>query len=121
MRMIYNGERRWKAAAKTSELIREAFAGRGVKLSGSSNLLEVKTMLATQFEAWREQWFAEGFAEGFVKGWAEALMQLLEGRFGVVAPSWQKRIHAARLVTLKRWFKRAIVAPDLPSVFNPPR
>jgi len=90
-------------------------------------------MLATQFEAWREQWFAEGFAKGFaeafekacaerfVKGWAEALMQLLEERFGVVAPSWQKRIHAARLVILKRWFKRAIVAPDLPSVFNPPR
>jgi hypothetical protein len=38
-----------------------------------------------------------------------------------VAPSWQKRIRGAKLATLERWFKRAIVAPDLPSVFNPPR
>ncbi|MDB6101440.1 MAG: hypothetical protein JWO52_1439 [Gammaproteobacteria bacterium] len=104
-----------------TELIREAFAGRGVKLSGSGNLLEVKTMLATQFEAWKEQWLAEGEAKGEAKGQAEALIRLLAERFGAVAPSWQKRIRGAKLVTLERWFKRAIVAPDLPSVFNPPR
>jgi hypothetical protein len=98
-------------------------------------------MLATQFEAWREQWLAEGFAKGFaeafakafaeafeescaerfVKGWGEALICLLAGRFGRVAPSWQKRIRGANLATLERWFKRAIAAPDLLSVFNPPR
>jgi hypothetical protein len=108
-----------------TELIREAFARHEVKLSRSGNLLEVKTMLATQFEAWREQWLAEGKAEGLAEGeakrQAEALICLLAGRFGVVAPSWQKRIHGAKLVTLERWFKRAIVAPDLRSVFNPPR
>ena len=108
-----------------TELIREAFAGHGVKLSGSGNLLEVKTMLATQFEAWKEQWLAEGKAEGLAEGEAkgkgEALICLLAERFGAVAPSWQKRIRGARLVTLERWLKRAIVAPDLPSVFNPPR
>jgi hypothetical protein len=107
------------------ELIREAFAGRGVKLPGSGNLLEVKTMLATQFEAWKEQWLAEGKAEGLAEGKAEgkaeALICLLAERFGAVAPSWQERIRGAKLVTLERWFKRAIVAPDLPSVFNPPR
>ena len=106
-----------------TELIREAFAGHGVKLSGSGNLLEVKSMLATQFEAWKEQWLAEGEAkgkaEGHAEGKAEALMCLLAERFGAVAPSWQKRIRGAKLVTLERWFKRAIVAPDLPSVFNP--
>jgi predicted transposase YdaD len=131
-------------------------AGRGVKLSGSKNLSEMKTMLATQFEAWREQWLAEGEAkgktmiatqfeawkdqwvaegeakglvrgkvegrvEGRVEGKAEALVCLLAQRFGAVAPSWQKRIRGAKLATLERWFKRAIVAPDLPSVFNPPR
>jgi hypothetical protein len=100
-----------------AELIREAFAGNGVKLSGSGNLLEVKTMLATQFEAWKEQWLAEGEA----KGKAEALICLLAERFGAVAPSWQKRIRGAKLVTLERWLKRVIVAPDLRSVFNPPR
>ena len=84
-----------------------------------------KTMLATQFEARREQWLAEGKAEGIAegktKGKAEALICLLAERFGAVAPSWRKRIRGAKLATLERWFKRAIVAPDLRSVFNPPR
>ena len=115
-----------------TELIREAFAERGVKLSGSGNLLEVKSMknpLSRQFEAWREQWLAEGEAEGLARGEAkgkaegkaEALICLLAERFGAVAPSWRKRIRGAKLATLERWFKRAIVAPDLRSVFNPPR
>ena len=90
---------------------------------------EMKTILATKFEAWREQWLAEGEArgktkwlvEGEAKGKAEALVCLLTERFGTVAPSWQKRIRGAKLATLERWFKRAIVAPDLPSVFNLPR
>jgi len=81
----------------------------------------MKTMLSTQFEAWREQWLAEGEAKGKAEGKAEALICLLAERFGGVAPSWQKRIRGARLVTLERWFKRAIVAPDLTSVFNRPR
>jgi hypothetical protein len=107
-----------------TEWIREALAGRGVKLSRSSNLLEVKTMktmLLAHFEAWKEQWLAKGEAKGKVEGKAEALICLLAERFGAVAPSRQKRIRGAKLVTLERWFKRAIVAPDLPSVFNPPR
>ena len=64
---------------------------------------------------------AEGEAKGEAKGKAEALISLLSARFGTVAPSRQKRIRAAKLVTLDRWFSRAIVAPDLLSVFNPPR
>ena len=100
-----------------TELIREAVARCGVKLSGSGNLLGVKSMLTIEFEAWRDQWLAEGEA----KGKAEALICLLAERFGAVAPSWRKRIHGAKLVTLERWFKRAIVAPNLPSVFNPRR
>jgi hypothetical protein len=107
-----------------TELIREAFAASGVKLLGSKNLSELKTMktmLSTQFEVWKEQWLAEGEAKGQAKGKAEALICLLAERFGAVAPSWQKRIRGAKLITLERWFKRAIVAPDLPSVFNPPR
>ena len=87
-----------------------------------------KTMIATQFEAWKDQWVAEGEAKGLVRGKvegrvegkAEALVCLLAQRFGAVAPSWQKRIRGAKLATLERWFERAIVAPDLPSVFNPP-
>jgi hypothetical protein len=87
------------------------------ELSGSGNLLGVKSMFSIDFEPWKEQWLAEGMA----KGKAEALICLLAERFGAVAPSWQKRIHGAKLETLERWFKRAIVAPDLRSVFKPSR
>ena len=108
-----------------AELIREALARHRVSLSGSGILLEVKSMLTIDIELSKKEWLAEGKAEGLVegvaKGKAEALISLLAGRFGAVAPSSQKRIRAAKLVTLERWFKRAIVAPDLRSVFNPPR
>jgi hypothetical protein len=108
-----------------AELVREALAGRGVKLLGSENLSEMKTMISIDFDASKEQWIAKGEAKGIAKGKAEgkaeALVCLLTERFGAVAPSWQKRIRGAKLATLERWFKRAIVAPDLPSVFNPPR
>ena len=107
------------------ELIREIVAGRGIKLSGSRSLSQMKTNLSTLADYWREQWLAEGEAKGMEKGKAEAkaeaLICLLAERFGAVAPSRQKRIRGAGLLTLERWFKRAIVAPDLPSVFNPPR
>jgi predicted transposase YdaD len=120
-----------------SELVREALAGLGVKVPISEGLLEMKTNLSTLGETWKQQWLAEGEAKGLVRGKvegrvegrvegkaegkAEALVCLLAQRFGAVAPSWQKRIRRAKLATLERWFKRAIVAPDLPSVFNPPR
>ena len=113
-----------------AELIREAFEKHGLKLSEFANLLEVKSMLATQFEVWKEQWLAEGqakgkaegkaegLAEGATQGKAEALISLLAERFGAVAPSWRKRIREAELATLDCWLKRVIVAPDLPSVFK---
>jgi hypothetical protein len=104
-----------------AELIRKASAECGTQLSGSEHLLEEKSMLADSFKAWKEQWLAEGEAKGRAEGKAEALLCLLAERFGAVAPSRQKRIRGAKLATLERWFKRAIVAPDLRSVFNAPR
>jgi putative YhgA-like transposase len=67
------------------------------------------------------QGISQGISQGMVKATAGALISLLEGRFGAVAPSWRKRIRGAELATLERWFKRAIDAPDLRSVFNSPR
>jgi hypothetical protein len=107
-----------------AELIREALARHRVKLPGSSNLLgmnSMKSMLTIDNRAWHAQLLAEGVAKGVARGKADALISLLEGRFGAVAPSRQKRIRGARVATLERWFKRAIVARDLPSVFNTPR
>ena len=84
-------------------------------------MLEVKTMLAERIGAWKKQWLAEGEAKGKAEGKAEALISLLAGRFGTVAPSWQDRIRTADLLTLEHWLERAVVAPDLSSVFNSPR
>jgi len=100
-----------------AELVREVFAGRGVRLSGSEGLSEMKTRISVDWDAGKEEWVAKGMA----KGKAEALLCLLAERFGAVAPSWQKRIRGAKLATLDRWFKRAIVASNLTSVFHPPR
>ena len=63
---------------------------------------------------------AEGRAEGRAESKAEDLVYLLAARFGVLTPSLQTRIQRARLVTLDRWFKRAVAASDLRSVFNSP-
>lgn len=108
-----------------TELIREACAARGMGLSGFRTMWEVKTMLSETFEGWKRQWQAEaeaaGKARGLSQGMAEALISLLVGRFGAVAPTWLERIREADLATLELWFKRAIDAPDLPSVFNSPR
>jgi len=53
-----------------------------------------------------------------VQGKAEALILFLAEKFGAVAPYRQKRIRGARLATLDRWLKRAVVARNLPSVFS---
>jgi hypothetical protein len=121
--------RAWIAGGLFAELVREIIAGRGVRLSGSEGLSEMKTRISVDWDAGKEQWVAKGKAEGKAEGIAvgkaqgkaEALVCLLAERFGAVAPSWQKRIRGAKLATLERWFKRAIVASDLRSVFHPPR
>ena len=100
-----------------TELIRESCAVNNVSLSGFSNSLEVKTMsLAETIGEWKQEWLAEGK----VQGTADALIALLAGKFGAIEPSWREQIRKAELATLEHWFKRAINAPDLPSVFNPP-
>jgi hypothetical protein len=109
-----------------TELIRKACDKCGLSLPASGNLLEEKTMLSETFEAWQREWLAEGEAKGEArgeargeaKGKAEALISLLAGRFGAVDLSCRKRIEEADLVTLDRWFERAIVAPDPSSVFR---
>ena len=101
-----------------TELVRRAFIGLGVTRPIPEDLLEMKTNLETLGEVWKRQAFAEGRAEGKAEGKAEALVCLLAERFGTVRPSLRKRILGANLATLECWFKRAIVAPDLPSVFD---
>jgi hypothetical protein len=114
------------------ELVRTAVAELGVKVSISEEWEEewqdMRSNLLRLGETWKRQYLAEGKAEGLAegeakgeaKGKAEALLCLLVERFGAVAPPWRKRIRGAKLATLDRWFKRAIVARDVSSVFEIP-
>ena len=93
----------------------------------------MKTNLEKLGKTWKRQWLAEGKAEGKAEGilegmaegelkrMATALVWLLADRFGTVTPSLHERISGANLVTLECWFKRAIAAPNLLSVFAQPR
>jgi hypothetical protein len=114
------------------ELVCTAVAELGVKVSiaeeweekWEEEWQEMRSNLLRLGEIWKRQYLAEGKAkgkaEGLAKGKADALLCLLKVRFGAVAPPWRKRIRGAELSTLDRWFKRAIVARDLSSVFEPP-
>lgn len=68
-------------------------------------------------EGWIMAW-AERFVEGQTDAYAQSLVLLLEERFGLVEWTLQKKIGQTKLATLKRWFQRAITAPDLYSVFD---
>jgi hypothetical protein len=106
-----------------TELVRQAIEGFGASLPVPDDLVEMKTMLATQGPAWQRQWFAEGKAEGMAegeaKGKAVALVRLLEKRGGPLPDEIRQRIFAADAATLEVWFDRAIEASDLNSVFAP--
>jgi flagellar biosynthesis/type III secretory pathway protein FliH len=126
-----------------AELIRQAYKEHGEKPPASYDWLEMKmkSNFPTTVKNWKQQALAEGRAEGRaegiaqgrsegeargriegkVEGKAEDLVHLLVARFGALAPSLRTRIRRARLATLERWFKRAIAASDLRSVFNSPR
>ena len=101
-----------------TELVRRAFIELEVTRPIPEDLLEMKTNLEKIGLVWKRQWLAEGRAEGKAEGRTEALVDLLAERFGAVSPSLRKRIRGADLATLECWFKRAIIAPDLPSVFD---
>lgn len=105
-----------------AELIRHKYAEHGILLPKSGSLLEMKAAIDMQKEAGTKTYSAEGDveepAEEQVEAIADNLIVLLTERFGELAPHWQKRIRGAKLITLKRYFKRATMAPDLRSIFD---
>ena len=118
-----------------AELVRQAYKDLGKKPPASCNLLEMKmkSNFPTTIKSWVQQAAAEGIAQGIaqgraegeargrIEGKAEALVYLLVTKFGALTPSLRTRIGRAKLATLERWFRRAIAASDLRSVFNSPR
>ena len=99
-------------------------------------LLEVRNMLASRAETWKQQWLQEGRQEGEQKGRQEGrqegeqkgrlageaaiLIRQLERRFGAL-PVWARdRIASADTVALEEWGLRVLDAGSLDDVLAKP-
>jgi len=81
-------------------------------------LLEVRNMLASRAENWKQQWLQEGRQEGRQEGEAALLLRLLERRFGAL-PGWaRERIATADTVALEEWGLRVLEAGSLDDVLT---
>jgi len=75
-------------------------------------------IMASFGQAYGQAYFERGLAEGEARGEANALMRLLEKRFGPLPSRLRERIVGADAASIEDWFDRAISAPDLQSVFE---
>jgi hypothetical protein len=86
----------------------------------------VETMLAERIEEWNrklaednlQKGRQEGLLEGRREGEAQALLRLLEKKFGALPKRAQSRIAKAELTRLSEWFDRAVTAERLDEVFD---
>jgi hypothetical protein len=100
-----------------TELIYQAIAGLGVSVPIPGDLMEMQTMLATLGEAWKQQWKAEGRLEGRAEGQANALILLVEQRFGPLPAPLRDRIETADAATVEAWLGRLIDVTSLEMLF----
>jgi hypothetical protein len=107
-----------------SELLHKKRAGHLMPRLAADDWSEMRNLVSIVCDIQKTGCLAKGEEigrpKGTANGKAEALICVLAERFGAVAPSWKKRIHGAEPENVERWLKRAIVAPDLLSVFSPP-
>lgn len=98
-----------------------------------TDLSEVQTMIAQQFETWAEEWEYSGMQKGLQQGRQEGLEQgrkegqlqadrmrlqlLLQKRFGNVPPVIAARIASARPAQIDGWFERLFDAASLADLF----
>jgi hypothetical protein len=77
-------------------------------------LLEVRNMLATRAETWKQQWLREGEQ----RGEAALLVRQLERRFGAL-PDWARdRIATGDTIALEQWGLRVLDAGSLEDVLG---
>jgi hypothetical protein len=71
-----------------------------------------------------QEWLAEGKAEGEAKGKAagaaNALLKVLEKRFGAVADDYRQRILQAQVAEVEAWLDRALDEASVEAVFAAP-
>jgi hypothetical protein len=85
-----------------------------------NDLMEIRSMLETRAEHWKDDWKREGIQEGLRKGrqegQASTLLRLLQGRFGEL-PAWaSERVAAADSATLDQWTLSILDAAKLEDV-----
>ncbi len=110
------------------EMLGAAMAPHGPAVRVPEELLEVRNMLATRVEEWKQQWLLEGERRGEERGeqrgekrgekrgGAALLLRLLERRFGVL-PDWAKdRVLAADPAVMEEWGLRVLDAATLEEV-----
>lgn len=95
-----------------TELVRQAIEGFGTSIAIPDDLVEMKTMLASQGEVWKRRWLAEGKAE--------MLLRQLPLRCGPVSPEIGERVRKASSEQLDEWSVRLMNARELSDVFDEP-
>ncbi len=79
-------------------------------------LLEVRNMLASRAEQWKQEWLTEGRLEGERQGQAAMVLRLLERRFGALPEQARGRVLAADTVTPGGWGPHVLDADSLDDV-----
>jgi hypothetical protein len=120
------------ARAVLVEFLGAAMAPLGAGVRVPEQLLEVRNMLATRAEQWKQEWLREGEQigeqrgeqrglelgeqRGRQRGEAALLLRLMERRFGTL-PDWARdRVLAADTALLEDWSLRLLDAPTLEAV-----
>jgi hypothetical protein len=118
----------WFAAHPEFATLRSAFAALLSSLMGPldpavrvpEELSEVRAMLATRAETWKQQWLTEGRQEGRQEGEAALLLRLLERRFGPLPVRVRDQVAAASTAELEEWGLRVLDGGSLDDVFARP-
>jgi len=112
------------AKAAFMELLGAIMAPLGPDLRAPDDLLEMRNMLATRAEQWKQAWLSEGREEGREEGRqageAALLLRLLERRFGALSEWATARVRAADIAVLEGWSLRILDAASLDDVLGPP-
>ncbi len=86
------------------------------------DLQEAKIMLAERAATWPQKWMAEGFAQGQTRGHEsglrDALIELIEERFGSLDSHQAELIAGAPEEELKRWLKGVLYAISASDLFR---
>jgi hypothetical protein len=111
----FAGHPGFQAARKVFvELLSAAMAPLGADVGVPEEMNEVRNMLATRAEQWKQQWLLEGEQ----RGEAALLTRLLERRFGTL-PDWARdRVQAAETAAIEEWVLRLLEAASLEDIFT---